>query len=295
MVARGPVTAARAPNGRRWRGLLLLLGLAVATGLTLLAWAAVIEPARLVTNRVTVALPGWPPAQAGLTIAAISDLHVGAPHVDEAQIRRLIARVNDATPDLVVLLGDYVIHGVIGGRFVAPEILADALEGLRPRLGSFAVLGNHDWWYDGPRVIRALSGAGIQVLDNQAAPIQRGGRTLWLLGLADLWMRVPRVDRLVRQVPDGDPAIVLTHNPDIFPRIPARVVLTLAGHTHGGQVSLPLVGRPVVPSRFGQRYAIGLIEEEGRRIFVTPGIGTSYVPVRFRVPAEISLLTLVPA
>src|SRR5262249_7692173 len=89
--------------------------------------------------------------------------------------------------------------------------------------------------------------------------------------------------------------VVLTHNPDVFPRVPARAVLTLAGHTHGGQVALPILGRPVVPSRFGQRYAIGHIEEEGRDLFVTPGIGTSIIPVRFGVPPEISLLTLARA
>jgi predicted MPP superfamily phosphohydrolase len=86
---------------------------------------------------------------------------------------------------------------------------------------------------------------------------------------------------------------VLTHNPDVFPEIPDRISLTLAGHTHGGQVNLPIIGRLVVPSQFGQRYAYGLVEENGRKLFVTSGIGTSILPVRFRVPPEVALLTLV--
>jgi predicted MPP superfamily phosphohydrolase len=93
-------------------------------------------------------------------------------------------------------------------------------------------------------------------------------------------------------VPAEAPVVVITHNPDLFPGVPARVLLTLAGHTHGGQVDLPLLGRLIVPSRCGARYAIGHVREDGRDLFVTPGLGTSILPVRFRVPPEISLLTV---
>jgi predicted MPP superfamily phosphohydrolase len=86
--------------------------------------------------------------------------------------------------------------------------------------------------------------------------------------------------------------LAFTHNPDVFPQVPHRVALTIAGHTHGGQVALPFVGRPVVPSKYGQRYAIGHVVEDARHLFVSPGIGTSVVPVRFQVPPEISVLTL---
>ena len=115
------------------------------------------------------------------------------------------------------------------------------------------------------------------------------------MGLADLWTREPDVVGPLRDIPDDEPVIVLTHSPDVFPQVPVRVVLTLAGHTHAGQVVLPLLGRPIVPSRFGQRYAIGHVEEDGRHLFVTPGVGTSIIPVRFGVPPEISLLTLAHA
>jgi predicted MPP superfamily phosphohydrolase len=91
---------------------------------------------------------------------------------------------------------------------------------------------------------------------------------------------------------DDAPALLITHNPDLFPLIPPRVCLTLAGHTHGGQVAIPFVGRPIVPSRYGERYAIGHIQEHGRRMFVTSGVGTSIIPVRFRVPPEVVFLTI---
>jgi predicted MPP superfamily phosphohydrolase len=106
------------------------------------------------------------------------------------------------------------------------------------------------------------------------------------------WTRPQKIDETIHQVSDAGPIIAVTHNPDIFPKIPARVALTIAGHTHGGQVNLPLVGRPEVPSIFGQRYAAGHIVEDNRHLFVTTGIGTSMIPVRFRVPPEIVVLTL---
>ena len=181
-----------------------------------------------------------------------------------------------------------------GGTFVEPEPIAEELKRLRAPLGVYAVLGNHDWWFDGERVTRALRGAGLGVLENQAVRIERGGGAFWLAGIADLWTRTPDVHGTLRQVSTDDPVLMFTHNPDIFPGVPPRVSLTLAGHTHGGQVNLPLLGRPVVPSRFGQRYAFGHVVERGRHLFVRGGVGTSIIPVRFRVPPEVVILNLEP-
>jgi predicted MPP superfamily phosphohydrolase len=110
--------------------------------------------------------------------------------------------------------------------------------------------------------------------------------------VSDLYTRPADVGRALASVPEGAPVILLTHNPDVFVNVPARVLLTLAGHTHGGQVNLPLLGRLVVPSQFGERFAIGHVHEDGRDLFVTPGIGTSILPVRFGAPPEISVLTV---
>jgi hypothetical protein len=131
------------------------------------------------------------------------------------------------------------------------------------------------------------------VLENQNVRLTYRGRAFWLCGLADLLTRGDQLLPTLAKLDDAEPVLVLTHNPDVFPEMPARVSLSLAGHTHGGQVNLPIVGRPIVPSSFGQRYAYGLVEENGRKLFVTGGVGTSILPVRFRVPPEIVILTLV--
>jgi uncharacterized protein len=260
----------------------------------LAVWSAFVEPARLVVRRTGIAVPRWPPALAGFTIVALSDIHTGSPHMGLDQLRRAVALANEQDADLVVLLGDYVIQGVVGGRFVTPEETAAVLGGLRARHGVVSVLGNHDGWLDSFRVRAALARAGLRPLVNESLRIDVGGQPVWIAGLADLWTGRPDIAGALASVPPDAPVLVLTHNPDVFPTIPARVSLTLAGHTHGGQVALPLIGRPIVPSRYGQRYAYGVVREDGRVLFVSPGLGTSIIPVRFRVPPEISVLKLMP-
>jgi len=264
-------------------------GLSVAAA-GILIWSVAVEPDRLVVHRVHVPVRGLPSAFDGFRIAALSDVHAGSPHVGRDKLRQIVQTVNGLDPDAVVFLGDLVIHEVVGGRFMAPEVSAAELA--RIRAPKIAVLGNHDWRLDGRRVGRALAAAGFRVLDDDVTRVERGGKPLWFAGLADLNNRWPNIPGVLGRVPAGDPVIVLSHNPDVFPSVPARVGLTLAGHTHGGQVRLPIVGALVVPSEFGARYAAGLVEEQGRRLFVTSGIGTSYIPVRLGVPPEIAEVTL---
>jgi len=256
-------------------------------------WAFWWEPSRLIVVHKTIPIHPWYPEHDGLKVAVMADLHVGAPYWDLRKLKQVVAATNAEKPDLVVILGDFVIQGVIGGSFVNPEPIADELAGLQAPLGVVAVLGNHDWWYDGNRVRRAIESHGIQVLDNESIRLTHHGRSFWLCGLADLWTRGNQMGPTLAKIVDGDPVVVLTHNPDIFPEIPERVSLTLAGHTHGGQVNFPILGRPIVPSKFGRRYAYGLVEENGKKLYVTGGIGTSILPVRFRVAPEIVILNLV--
>lgn len=268
------------------------LGLAVLTGLCLGAWGFWWEPRGLVLREAAMTLPGWPAGHAPLRIALLSDLHAGAPYVDAAKIERAVALINGAGPDLVVLLGDYTIHGVAGGRYLPIDRVAPLLGALQAPLGTYAVLGNHDWWDDAAKIAKALTAAGIVVLDDQTRRVARAGGAFWLAGLADFWERAPDVPKVLGTVSDAAPVIALTHNPDVFPELPSSLALTLAGHTHGGQVNLPLLGRPVVPSRYGQRYAYGAIEEAGKQLFVTSGLGTSIIPVRLAVPPEVVVLTV---
>ncbi len=234
-----------------------------------------------------------PSAFSGVRVALLSDLHVGGIHITEDRLRNVVARTNAENPDLILLGGDYIKHTSLGA-IVPPEGYAPILGQLRAPAGVYAVLGNHDWWWNGKRVRKALESAGIRVLENESAPVVVRGQTFWLAGIPDEMTQDPEPAEALSGVPAGAPIIALTHSPDVFPRVPKRVTLTLAGHTHGGQVRLPLLGAPVVPSRYGQRYAQGLSVEDGHALFVTTGIGTSILPVRFGVPPEIVILTLRP-
>lgn len=276
----------------RWtRGKIIFLSL-IGVGFLLAIYAFVIEPNRLVVRQTTITLSGWPEELRGLRVAVFSDLHAGSPHITLEKIRRIVETTDAARPDLILLPGDFVIQDVLGGTFIEPEVFSVELKNLKARDGVFATLGNHDWWYNAPRIQAALEKAGIRVLENQAVKIERSGKAFWLAGLADEWEGNPKIEETLKQVTDSAPVIAFTHNPDLFPAIPSRIELTIAGHTHGGQVALPFIGRPVVPSRFGQRYAVGHIIEDNKHLFVTPGIGTSIVPVRFGVPPEVSVLTI---
>jgi predicted MPP superfamily phosphohydrolase len=265
---------------------------AVAAATAAVAWRALWqEPRTGVLRERDLALPRWPDTLAGLRVALISDLHTGAPHVDEGRLERLVAAVNARGPDLVLLLGDYIDPEVPFGSVVGPEAVASRLGALRAPRGVVAVLGNHDWHNDGPGMRGALRAAGIPVLENDAH--DAGG--VWLAGLEDTRYRSPDVARALRDVPDDAPVIVLSHDPDQFPTVPGRVALTVSGHLHGGQVGVPVVRRPFIPSRFGERYAAGHVVEGGRHLYVTTGIGTTGWPIRLYTPPEAIVLRLMPA
>jgi predicted MPP superfamily phosphohydrolase len=289
----------RSPGPRQWGRTPVWtkrIRVALATILVLLGglafWAFLIEPNRLVTHQETVAISGWPSELNGLRVAVISDIHADGPFINDNKLRLIVERTNQLHPDLTVILGDYMSGNSWHGHRVEPEVFAAVLKDLRAPLGVYSVLGNHDWWYDGQKVRRVLEANGIKVLENEVVEVKGRGTSLWLAGLADLWTRPQHIQETLAKVPQGAPVIALTHNPDLFRSVPQRVPLLLAGHTHGGQVNFPFIGRPIQPSRLGQRYAAGHIFENGHHLFVTTGIGTSILPVRFRVPPEIVLLTL---
>lgn len=290
---RRPIRVSKWDRSPLWRkrlrvtfsSILLLLVSAVC-------WAFFIEPNRLIVRHETIHLERWPSGLSNLKIAVLSDIHAGSAFIDDRKLHLIVERTNQLQPDLVVILGDYITGNGRTSHRVEPEVFAPVLKDLRAPLGVYSVLGNHDWWYNGPRVRRALEANGIKVLENEAIRIDVRGNPLWLVGLADLWTRPQSIDETLVKVPEGEPLIALTHNPDIFPQVPQRVPLLLAGHTHGGQVRLPLIGTVVQSSRFGDRYVAGHVVENGHHLFVTTGIGTSIVPVRFGVPPEIVLVTL---
>ena len=262
------------------------------TGAGIAALAAWVEPRRLVVRERELRLPHWPRRLDGLRAGVISDLHAGVPHAGLTVVERAVAALNERAPDVHLLLGDFLDSSQVLRREVDPDRVAAALARLAAPLGSFAVLGNHDWRNSGDAMWRALARAGISVLEERAVELVAAGGPFWLAGLGDLRHRRPDVLRTLAAVPPEAPVLLLSHDPDVFPQVPERVSLTLSGHTHGGQVAIPLLRRPLLPSRFGERYARGLIEEEGRLLLVTSGIGTSGLPVRLLAPPEVLVLTL---
>jgi predicted MPP superfamily phosphohydrolase len=276
----------RSRRRRRWRQRALWLLAALVLGF--LAWGFAWEPAQLVERNYTLSLPRWPARCDGLRADVVADLHTGSPRNGVDKLDRVVRRLEASDSDVVLLAGDYVILKVFLGKYVPPEVVAAHLKPLLAHKRVYAVLGNHDWWKNGTRVRHALQSIGITVLENQATEISLGQCRLWLVGVGDLWEGHPDIRRAFAGVTDNAPVIAITHNPDLFPQMPARASLVIAGHTHGGQVNL-LPGQPSM--RFGH-YIAGPIFDHGRQLFVTPGIGTSILPFRFRVPPEISRLTL---
>lgn len=296
------------PEGARDRASALSLGrrrfLATAgTGLLGVggAFSFIVQPRQTTLVRRTLRLPGLPRSLEGLRAVHLSDLHMG-PWISREYLRRVVEESNRLEPDLHLLTGDYVHRS---SAYVAQ--VADILQGLRSRLGSVGVLGNHDWWEGGPQMRRALERAGVRMVDNArifldgrgvldpGAPPPSAG--LCLAGVGDLWEDEVLVEQALEGTPLALPRILLSHNPDVAedPRLADprwRVDAMLSGHTHGGQVRFPGLGAPVVPSRYGQKYAHGSVQGPHCPVHVSSGVGMTVLPIRFLVPPEIVLLEL---
>ena len=263
----------------------------VFLGVLLLTYAIFIEPGQLVVQRQSISLPHWSPALNHLKVAVLADLHVGCLSVSVSRLRRVIATTNAQEPDLILMLGDFVAsHGRRSA--LKPEAFAHELSALKAKYGVYAVLGNHDWWYNGEEVRNQLRRANIHVLENESVQLKINDVSLWIAGLADQWTRTPSIPLSVKSVPVGSPCLMLMHEPDLMRAVPESISLSLAGHTHGGQVSLPIIGALIVPTDLGSKFARGLIVEGEKHYFVSSGVGTSVLPVRFGVPPEVCILDL---
>lgn len=249
-------------------------------------WAAWHEPRALVTPDVSLELPRWPPELDGLRVALVSDMHAGAGHMTPARLAWTVDRVLALDADLHVLLGDFLDSSRLGdGRARVRQVAREVAR--IPR--ALAVLGNHDWRAAGPAMGWALREAGVAVLENDAVRVRD---RLWVAGLADTRHRFPDLEAALRK-PGEDAAVLLaTHDPDVFPDVPDRVALTVAGHLHGGQVNVPILRHAVLPTLYGDRYLAGHVVEEGRHLYVSAGLGTAGLPLRLRRPPEVPVLRL---
>lgn len=263
---------------------LIALGLAV--------YAFWIEPRRLVVTELTLPIEDLAEE---IRVVMIADPQPAGPHQTAERVREIMTQAAGLKGDIVLLLGDYVSSIGLKTSFTEPADTAAALGRLEAPMGVYAVLGNHDWGWDGPKMRSLLQAEEIEVLEDRARLAQDGAKALWIAGLADPVTQAYDLSATLAQTDTAAPVILLTHTPDVFPEVPPGVALTLAGHTHGGQVYLPGLGRLIVPSRFGERFAYGHIVEEGRHLFVSSGIGNAILPVRFLTPPELVVITLTPA
>jgi hypothetical protein len=239
-------------------------------------------------TRPRIAVPGLPAAFKGLRICQITDVHHG-PYLGIEHVHDAVALAVEQKPDLFVLTGD-LSHRKEWS--VGP--VWDAMTPLEAPLGVWSVMGNHDWWHGIEASRQGARDAGITMLDNRAVPLVRGGERLWLAGVGDLWEDEQDLAGALRGVPEDEPVIVLTHNPDYADEMAdRRVKLMLAGHSHGGQIRPPLMGPLKVPNKM--KYASGLVQTSVSQIYISRGIGMSILPFRFNCRPELPVFELMQA
>lgn len=278
-----------------WLSAALIPLLAIA----LFCWGLLNALATPSVRVATISLQDWPANAPAMKVALMSDIHIGNIAMDQKRLSQIVAETNALAPDLIVIAGDFVVgHSPSGTNERAAELTAP-LANLRPRIGTIAVLGNHDYWTNRKSISAALSRAGITVLDNQA---KRAGPIV-IAGVGDAFSGH---DRLIQTLAAArrlsGPLVVLTHSPDLSPRLPSDVHLVLAGHTHCGQVVLPGGWSPSIGSfrargkrLYNPRYRCGLVLDPGRTVVVTGGVGSGTALIRFGAAPDIWLITLGPA
>lgn len=241
-------------------------------------------------RRLAFALAGWPRWDRPLRIAYLSDFHVGSHSGDVARLTRIVAEAARDKPDLVLYGGDYVNLIPFGGGRVPPETVGAILGRLDAPLGRVAVLGNHDRNYGPDEVADALRANGITVLFDSICEVNFEGAAIPIVGLHDARRDRPAARKALTSLDPGRPAIVLAHDPWWFGEMPAGPHLMLAGHTHGGQICLPGFGPLRNASWAPLRWTYGMIEEDGKRMYVTSGLGCSALPLRIAARPEWVLL-----
>jgi len=269
-----------------------------AGGLAVCADALLIEPNRPVLNRVDIHLRRLPEAFDGFTIAQLSDFHYD-PEFSAKPIRISVEMVNQLQPDLVVLTGDFVttpflahrLHRNLEKAADEAEPCGALLNKLKAKFGVMSVIGNHDGDTDPDRVKAILRSQGLPVMYDESQPIERAGKKLWIAGLDDNPDETDLTAAL-KKVPPDEPVVVLIHEPDTADFVSKYPVdLQLSGHSHGGQVRLPLIGAPYLPL-LARKYPRGLRKVGGLTLYTNIGIGTMGVPVRWNCPPEVTLFTL---
>ena len=271
--------------------LIKIIGCFIGFASLCLFYGFFIEPKLLKTRNIAVASLNYEAPK--LRIALLSDIHIGGRHVPAARIEDIVTHVNSLSPDIVLIPGDFINgHKSRTAHDNAFNLEVEKglsyLKGLEAPMGVFASIGNHDVWYDADFIAKQLKEANVVVLRNAAINLSNA---ICIVGLAD--HDTQQEDQAAFDLCEtGSQPIALMHSPDSFPLLRSDTALAVAGHTHGGQINIPLIGRRVTATAAGRKYAYGKVEVNGILAFVTAGIGTSILPARFRSPPEVVLIEL---
>ncbi len=281
------LTAARETKKKLRKRIILSFRLFLILMISLVIYSF-IEPYLLKINRIEFQDEDLPESFNGFKIIFIADIHHG-PYFSRKRVKKLVTKINDLKPDLIIMGGDYVHEDV---KYIAPCF--EELSHLKSKLGTYAVLGNHDHWESTLRSEKQMSKAKIKILDNQSYWINYNGARIKLGGVGDLWEDSQKIEGTIHDVKTEDFVILVSHNPDFAEEITTdKIDLVLAGHTHGGQVTFFGLSAPVLPSNFKQKYRRGFVKAPATTVFITVGVGTITPPVRFFCRPEIVELTLV--
>lgn len=243
-----------------------------------LLWAILIEPRLLLIKNVDLYIPNWSKTLNNTKVAVISDLHIGSKNVNLKKVEEVVRKTNPESPDIIFLLGDYDTY-LISKSKIPPEKISMALSKLKAKYAIISILGNHDISHQ--EIVKAiLAKTQIKLLDGEKTNIKIRNESINIIGTKDLW-HFPNTDKIIEITKNTKgPTILLSHNPDLYDKIPPNVSLILSGHTHGGEVRFPFIGAPFVPSEYGQRFLKGHVAENNKHIYITSGIGSL---TRFRL------------
>jgi len=245
--------------------------------------------------RRDIKLRRWPERLNGFTIAVLSDFHYDQ-YFSVHPLEAAIGMVNGLKPDLIALGGDFVSMPMVGGSYAKAAFLAEPCAALLAKMnapeGLWAVLGNHDFNTDPRHVTHALEAQGITVLANRAVAISRNGGRFWLGGVNDVLSETADVGQTVRGIPENEATVLLAHEPDYADLVRQYPVdLQISGHSHGGQVRLPLLP-PLFLPELARKYFLGLYQIGSLTLYTNAGLGTVGLPVRLNCPPEITLITV---
>lgn len=266
----------------------LVIGLAAIAGIGIAWWSRFVHPFQTRLTHVIMPLPRKHAHLDGVTIAFVTDLHIG-PHFSPEKLRPAIDYLRKVQPDILVFGGDYICE--------SPRFIDQAVEPVEDmvataRFGAWGILGNHDVANTPARVEASMERAGVRMLVNAAAKVETDRGSLWLAGVDDALLGAPDLKATFAGIPADAPVVALWHEPDHAEKmVPFDPIFMLSGHTHGGQVRLPGLESFGTP-RLGRRFVMGRFDIQGMPLYVSPGIGVYRPPVRFNCPPEVTVITL---